>query len=415
MSTAATPDRAEPEQATGQTMQPSATGPRAMTSPSGLAPATHDLERPWTNERHARMVWARISEPEDALAAELTADHGICDALEQVMRHTGIGRAEAAQRFARRAVDVDLAADLHATRVCRSRVIVPGDEQWPAHLADLPAPPWCLWVSGPLDPAGAVGEAGAAAVAVVGARAATAYGHHLAAEVAAELAARGFCVVSGAALGIDGAAHRGALAVEGATLAVLACGIDRAYPAAHRGIIEQIRATGAVITEMPPGSAPTKSRFLHRNRIIAALAGGTVVVEASLRSGALRTARIAADLLRPVAAMPGPVTSAVSSGCHEAIRQGYASIVTDADEIAELVSPMGSNLAPVKRGASRAGDQFDSLTRRVFEALPLHRSRTVDDLCRIAGLSPREVIAALGELDVAGVVENRLDGWGRRR
>lgn len=374
-----------------------------------------NVTQPWGTERHARMVWARISEPEDPIAAAMVADHGLREAIEQVIRRIGIGRSEAAQRFSRRAADIDLAADLHATQVCRSRVIIPGDDEWPDHLADLPYPPWCLWVSGPLSLAEASGHGGADAVAVVGARAATAYGHHVAADVSAELAARGRCVISGAALGIDGAAHRGALAVDGPTVAVLACGIDRAYPAAHRGIIDQIRGTGAVITEMPPGSAPTKPRFLHRNRIIAALAGGTVVIEASLRSGALRTARIAAELCRPVAAMPGPVTSAVSAGCHEAIRQGYASLVTDADEIAELMSPMGSNLAPLKGGETRAGDEYDELTRRVLDALPVHRSRTVDDLCRIVGLAPAEVLAVLGALDVAGVAENRLDGWGRRR
>lgn len=373
------------------------------------------LSQPWTDERSARMVWARISEPEDERAAGFVADDGVCGALEQVMRQIGIGRSDGARRFARRVADVDLAADLHATQVCRSRVLIPGDDEWPDHLADLPYPPWCLWVSGPLHLAEATAEGGAKSVAMVGARAATAYGHYAAAEIAAELAARGFCLVSGAALGIDGAVHRGALAVEGSTVAVLACGIDRAYPAAHRALIEQIRTTGAVVTEMPPGSAPTKPRFLNRNRIIAALAAGTVVVEASLRSGALRTARNAADLCRVVAALPGPVTSAVSAGCHDAVRQGYAMLVTDAAEIAELVSPMGSNLAPAKRGESRPGDEFDELTRRVLNALGVHRSRTVDDLCRIVGLAPQEVLAALGTLDVAGVAENRLDGWGRSR
>lgn len=382
-----------------------------MSAPAAVEAA---LTQPWREERYARMAWARISEPADDRAAHLIAEHGLVDALEQILRQIGIGRTEAAARFARRAVDLDLAADLRATQICRSRVLIPGDAEWPSAVDDLPHPPWCLWVKGPLD-LGARTGAGGLAVAVVGARAATSYGHHLAADISADLAVRGVTIVSGAALGIDGAAHRGALAVEGATVAVLACGIDRSYPATHRSLLASIGQFGAVITEMPPGSAPTKPRFLHRNRIIAALGTGTVVVEASLRSGALRTARTAAELLRPVAALPGPVTSAVSAGCHEAVRQGYAVLVTDAAEVAELLAPMGSDLAPAKRGEYRPGDEFDELTQRVLANLPGYRSRTVDGLCRAAGLAPDEVIAALGTLEAAGVVENRLDGWGRAR
>ena len=155
----------------------------------------------------------------------------------------------------------------------------------------------------------------------------------------------GATVVSGAAIGIDGAAHRGALAVDGATVAVLACGVDRVYPAAHATLLERIAATGLVVSEYPPGSVPARHRFLVRNRLIAALGAGTVVVEAALRSGAQRTAADTEALGRLVMAVPGPVTSGPSAGCHQLIRDG-ALLVTSADDVLEAVGRLGVDLAP---------------------------------------------------------------------
>jgi len=174
-------------------------------------------------------------------------------------------------------------------------------------------------------------------VAIVGARAATAYGTHVCTEIAGALAASGWTVVSGAAYGIDAAAHRAALAAGGTTIAVLACGPDVAYPRAHADLLDAIAAQGAVISEWPPGTAPGRWRFLLRNRVVAALAGGTVVIEAGARSGTISTARHAERLGRPLMAVPGPVTSPASAGCHQLIRDCSAVCVTSAaDVIAEI-------------------------------------------------------------------------------
>src|SRR5690349_24006519 len=177
---------------------------------------------------------------------------------------------------------------------------------------------------------------------MVGSRAATSYGGHVAGEIAADLGERGWAVVSGGAYGIDAAAHRGALAAEGVTIAVLACGVDYPYPAGHADLFAAICAQGLVVSEWAPGSRPARTRFLTRNRVIAALACGTVIVEAGERSGALNTARHAANLGKPLMAVPGPVTSAQSAGCHRIIRDWGASCVTRAADVIELLSPLGT-------------------------------------------------------------------------
>jgi DNA processing protein len=211
------------------------------------------------------------------------------------------------------------------------RLICPGDPGWPTGLDDLGARrPWALWVRGTAD----LRTSCQKSLAIVGARAATAYGTHVATQIAADLAGQGWTVISGAAYGIDAASHAGALAFSGTTIAVLACGPDIAYPREHRGLLADIAACGALVTEYPPGRRPDRQRFLARNRLIAALAvGGTVVVEAAERSGTLATARHAIDLCRPLMAVPGPVTSAMSAGCHTLIRERRAVLVTSGVDV----------------------------------------------------------------------------------
>lgn len=355
------------------------------------------------------MAWARIAEPEDPIVLDLIARLGICEALESVLLHGSTSSSAVARRVARRAQGLDLVRDQQIARSLGVDVLTPADDQWPTMLDDLPAPPWCLWVRGSLPDSSAARPA----IAVVGARAATGYGMHIAAEWSGALSARGSCIVSGAALGIDAAAHRGALSGDGGTVAVLACGIDRAYPAAHSDLIDQIARSGAVVTETPPGTAPLRMRFLSRNRLIAALSHGTVVVEAALRSGALRTARVAASLTRPVAVVPGPVTSAASAGCHQLARDNAAVLVTDPDEVLDLIAPVGQFTAQDKRSPDRARDLLDPLARRVWDGMPVRASTEVESICRVAGLAPGEVVIALAELEAAGLAERRLDGWGR--
>jgi DNA processing protein len=215
------------------------------------------------------------------------------------------------------------------------RLVCPADPEWPSGLDDLgTARPCALWVRGRAD----LRARCAKSLAIVGARAATAYGTHVATEIAADLASRGWAIVSGAAYGIDAAAHVGALAVHGVTIAVLASGPDIPYPREHRSLLADITAHGAVISEYPPGSRPTRLRFLARNRIIAALGCATIVVEAAPSSGSMNTARYATQLARPLMAVPGPVTSALSAGCHELISRHDAACVTSAADILAHVS-----------------------------------------------------------------------------
>jgi DNA processing protein len=247
-------------------------------------------------------------------------------------------------------------------------------------------------------------------VSVVGARAATAYGVRQAQELASGLADRDYTVVSGAAYGIDGAAHEGALAVDGMTVALTAGGIDRPYPRGHDRLFATIAARGLVVSEIPPGWAPTANRFLARNRLIATLSRGTVVVEAGLRSGSLSTARTAARHHRVVCALPGSVESQMSVGCHQLVRDGAAILVTDAREVAEAVGPIGE-LAPDLRPAGTAGDDLDETESAVLGALPVRRPVSPKDLARRCGLGVPEVVGALGLLAAEGLVSRRGEGW----
>lgn len=210
------------------------------------------------------------------------------------------------------------------------RIITPDSDEWPTGLNDLADPPEQLWAIGrPIDNF-------APSLAVVGARAATAYGEHVTGTLVEDLGP-GVTIISGTAYGIDGAAHRAALAQGGPTIAYLAGRVDRPYPAGHRHLISRIADYGTVLSENEPGSAPTKYAFLQRNRLIAAHAQGMVVVEAGWRSGSLNAAGHAASLRRPVGAVPGPITSAASAGCHRLIRESGAHIITSADDIRTMM------------------------------------------------------------------------------
>ena len=247
---------------------------------------------------------------------------------------TGVRRSLARWRAQLPAVSPD--GGLAAAERDGIRLLCPGDPGWPPGLDDLgTARPYALWVRGTTDLAACCEKS----LSVVGARAATACGTHAATELAAGLASRGWVIVSGAAYGVDAAAHHGALAGDGRTIAVLACGPDIPYPREHRGLLADIALRGAVISEYPPGSRPTRLRFLARNRIIAAVTTGTVVVEAAEHSGTMVTARRASDLGRPLMAVPGPVTSAMSAGCHALIREQQAVLVTSAADIITHLIP----------------------------------------------------------------------------
>jgi len=243
---------------------------------------------------------------------------------------------------------------------------------------------------------------------VVGARAATAYGIQVTTDLGYGLAENGWTVVSGGAFGIDAAAHRGALAADGRTVAVLACGVDRPYPAGNTAMFERIAETGLLISEWPPGSEPLRHRFLIRNRVIAAATAGTVLVEAAARSGATQTMSRVLALRRPALVVPGPVTSAMSVGCHELLRNHPdATLVTDASQVLEAVGKIGEYAAEPPRGRQHRRDQLDEESALLLEAVPARGTATPEELAGRAGLALRTVLRRLSLLELAGLIERR--------
>lgn len=383
----------------------------------------------------ARMAWSALVEPGDPVAGVLVEQLGASDALDWV--RSGVGGssemhwraleercgtlapdvrariARAVARWSGRLPDVDAARSGDQLARLGGVLLVPTDPRWPDGLTDLGAEgPFCLWVRGEPDLRAVLTRS----VAVVGSRASTTYGERVAFDLADGPTGRGVCVVSGGAYGIDAAAHRGAVARDGATVVVLAGGVDRAYPAGNARLLEAVvGAGGALVAEVPPQSLPTKSRFLQRNRLIAAAGKATVVVEAAWRSGAMSTAHHAARLLRPVGAVPGPVTSAASAGCHRLLRDGVAVCVTDADEVGELAGLTGSAATPGEEaadaGAVRATDHLDPVARRVLDALPRRSAVEVERVAAAAGISRVEAGAALGILELDGWAVRRGNGW----
>lgn len=360
-------------------------------------------------EVYARAAWSVLTEPGDRVAGRLICLLGAHEALRRVQAGGALGDADipaqeaeaARQRWMPRADPDLLATALERARRTRTRLLVPGDAEWPTRTSDLgDHAPHALWVRGDL-----CGADDAAAVAIVGARAATGYGEHVASELAAELAADGVTVVSGAAYGIDGAAHRAALSAGGRTVALLAGGVDRPYPAGHTDLLGRIASAGAVVSETPCGTAPSKWRFLARNRLIAALSDATVVIEAGGRSGSLNTAAHAASLGRALGAVPGPVTSAASVGCHRILREFGGTCITGADDVREL---LGIDVA----APHLPGRRTDALTR-VLDAAGTRVAATVPQLAARSGLSMREVESLVGLAALEGLLVADGEGWRR--
>lgn len=307
------------------------------------------------SEREARVLLNMAGEPGHARLAHLFSDLGPIELVVQLRAGRDEGGGELAHRLGR----IDPAATLRVAARKGIRFVIPGDEEWPSSLDELDLAPSIndragspigIWLRGP----GHLRELCEGSVAIVGSRSATNYGTTVASDIAAGCAAAGHAVVSGGAFGIDVAAHRGALA-RGQTVAVLACGADRTYPKASHDLIEHIARTSVVVSEAPLGGEPLRVRFLARNRLIAALATGTVVVEAALRSGALNTATWANHLGRTVMGVPGPVTSATSAGVHELIRTKGAQLVTKPADVVEAVSGLGFELGSLRsEGGGRA-------------------------------------------------------------
>lgn len=364
-------------------------------------------------ERLALIALAGVAEPPAPFLALGVQQRGAAATLADLRAGTLPGAsARAIAGYLNRLTDADPHRDLERAQRVGARFVAPGDDEWPTALDDLDEQrPLGLWVRGP----GRLRPVLERSVAIVGARSSTAYGATVASELAAELAARGWTVVSGGAFGIDAAAHRGALAVGGLTVAVLACGVDRCYPVAHDALLRRIGEQGLLVSELSPGAGVTRGRFLVRNRLLAAATRGTVVVEAAVRSGALNTATRARELGRQVMVVPGPVTSAMSAGCHEEIRTRGGSLVTDAADILDLVGELGTDASGERREPPQV---LDTLTRdelAVFDALPVRALRDVDQLGTACAFSVPEVLSCLGRLAVLGLVEGSEGAWRRTR
>lgn len=397
----------------------------------------------------ARAAWSRLAEPGDVTAGALVAALGPGEALEWVagaVERPSDAAAELARlepgtrvagilsegfagdqsadetpsparrlmagvrRWASRIDDLAPERDLEALDRMDGTLLVPGDVRWPPALDLLgPTGPHALWLRGQADLTRATGRS----VSLVGSRASTGYGERVARDLAFGVAGRRFTVISGGAHGIDAEAHRATLAASGSTLVLLASGVDRLYPSGNRRLMEAAMDSGSVVAEVPPGATPFRQRFLARNRLIAVLGAATVVVEAAMRSGALSTANHATRLLRPVGAVPGPVTSMASAGCHELLRSGAAVCVTDAAEAIELAGNLIGDGAPARREEPRPGDGLDPVAKAVLDALPVRRAVTVESIARVAGLGTDESRAKLGRLLLAGLAEKQGANWRR--
>ncbi|WP_433826921.1 DNA-processing protein DprA [Actinoplanes sp. CA-015351] len=382
-----------------------------MTSPDQLDRVAR-VALTWLFEPGHRTIWTLVQEvgaaqaldrllggdvPDHRLRAAVAARNAITDA----------------RRFAETALD-------RGERL-GARLVVPADSEWPGRVDELARlrlstggrvnqdtrPPLCFWVRG----APPLGPATDRSVAIVGARAATSYGSHVASDMAYALAEKGWTVVSGGAFGIDAAAHRGALAAGGRTVSVLACGVDRPYPQGNAALFEQIAEQGLIVSEWPIGAEPLRHRFLVRNRVIAAATAGTVVVEAAARSGATQTMSRVLALSRPAMVVPGPITSAMSVGCHAILRGNpYARLVTSAGEVLEEVGRIGEYLTEPPRGPDHARDALDEESALILEALPRRGASSPEELAAAAGLDVRTVLRRLSYLELAGLVVRSGDG-----
>ncbi len=382
------------------------------------AVSSRELERDDIEERFARAAWSGLAEPGDRVAGAVIEALGAPRALAALVERRGAEHivSDLGANGAVTEHDIQLGLDRWQPRLTSAtalislrqaarfgvRLRVPGDEFWIDGVDDLREHgPIALWMRGTDEAVRALNRS----IALVGARAATGYGEHVAMEASAGLVDRGFAIVSGAAYGIDGMAHRAALASHGHTVAFLAGGVDRFYPSGHDALLARIVERGCVISELPCGAQPSKWRFLQRNRLIASASQATVVLEAGWRSGSLNTAHHAEAIGRPVGAVPGPVTSAASAGCHRLLRESGAMLVTNADEMAELVSfgePAGERIPATA---------VDPRHIRLLDALSDRAPRSPNDLAARSGLSVADVQSALGALELAGSVSERERGW----
>ncbi len=390
----------------------------------GQASGVEDLE-----EHFAHLAWSNICEPGDGFAGLLVGAFGAARALAIELEEPNASRLssllvkagldhEDQKVFGRLEVNLRDARDrwrsrkslalvlesLERIRALEGSVLTPASLLWPQQLGDLGRhAPHALWIRGRPE----VIETSQRSVAIVGSRDATSYGELVTSELVGPLVAKNFTVISGGAFGIDGMAHRSVLALGGKTIAVMAGGLDRLYPSGHIPMLQNMIKSGAVISELPPGMAPTKWRFLQRNRIIAALSQATVVVEANWQSGAMNTVKHAEELGRPVGAVPGQVTSPKSAGCHKLIREQRATLIADSADLFELLNESGTTRSQDLQLPGLGALETRALDAIGFSVLGL------DAICADSGLTKDEARIALGSLELESLVSRNSDGWRR--
>ncbi len=370
-------------------------------------------------ESLARLKLSLLAEPGDPRLVALLQESSAGQVMADIQR--GVCRSAPATWLRHVAsIDARVSAVIERADDLALRWITPGHNTWPHALDDLDhvepingatGRPLGLWLRGDGD----LGQLCAAAVSVVGARDATSYGREVAADIAADLADAGITVVSGAAIGIDACAHRGAIAMDKPTVAVLAGGVDINYPATHTALLNRIAAEAVVVSEQLPGQAPLKQRFLSRNRIIAGLSAGTLVVEAARRSGSLNTLNWADQLGRVAMGVPGPVTSQASVGIHEAMRTGKAMVVTNGREVIEAVGVLGGTSATPPRAPETDFDRLSQLARRILDSLPWGVVRTSAQITADVGSAHDDVDHCLAQLTRLGLVNGEACGWSLQR
>jgi DNA processing protein len=375
---------------------------------SSLAGSDHE------QERIARAVLTAVAEPGRPALLSVLATVPAADVVARL--RSGEPRLDPDGRLGRRLAEVDGRRLLEQADAQHLVFVVPGEAAWPAAMDELRGvrrdgqggEPVGLWLRG--DPALL---SPARPLAVVGSRAASAYGLAVATDWAADLAAGGMTIVSGAAYGIDAAAHRGALAVGGRTVAVLAGGVDVPYPRGNASLLERIAADGLLVSECAPGAGVNRGRFLLRNRLVAVLGAAVLVVEAGRRSGALSTAAWAEAALRPVAAVPGPVTSAMSMGTHHLLRENRAVLVARPDDVRELVAGYGDLPDPVPSPEHHL-DGLEEPLACIREAMPARRTVSLAELVAATGMTLPVLLSGLDALAARGLVAGAGETWSLR-
>ncbi|WP_435299812.1 DNA-processing protein DprA [Timonella sp. A28] len=381
-------------------------------------------------EIDASIGWARIAEPSDVQAGELISILGMQEAwiwlnkasersdmtvqpaeIRDVFSDDDRMFKRAIQRWTKRLHAVDLDREHKNSRLVGAEIVTHTSPYWPHQLDDLgPSKPHCLWVRGDVELLGGAQHG----VSIVGSRELTQYGEHVTTQFVSALMDSSCTVVSGGAFGVDACAHRTAVHLEVPTLAVFAGGIDRMYPAGNKELLASvIDAGGALVSEVPVGAVPMKSRFLSRNRIIAALSRSTVVIEAAWRSGALSTAHHALEIGRDVGAVPGPITSAQSAGCHRLLRETPTQLIGGVEDFREFVFPHGD----VSRGPEEVliapVHCLTDVQRRVLDALSTRRCMRVDEVSTASGIAEIHCIGQLGGLESMGLIRRSAGGWMR--